>query len=490
MITNINQNKASEIVIVPMLSHLSEEVKLLITKEFKVELSSFSKLIQSKSGSDYLFQTNGDLIVVFVLLGETTSPKKVKEALRLFVHKHSDLLKSETGLFINSILLGDVNPQFLESSLKGFLLGFYNLGLYKTETDKKVLVDDVRLNLSTNFFNPEKALDRAKAIVSAQANVMDLINAPSNHKNAHTIAQLTQKAAETYGFECKVLDHFDLEKQGFYAILAVNQGSLVPSKMLVLSYGFKNNEWNTEKPLIALAGKGVTFDTGGVSMKQSTNMHFMKSDMGGAAAILGFFQAAAELKLTIQVVAAIPLTDNAVDSKSINPGDVIGSYSGKTIEIIDTDAEGRLVLADALAFLVKNYQPDILIDLATLTGSAVQTLGYSAAAYFTNNESLAEKLYTAGQESTEKTWRLPLWDDYLPDIHSDIADVKNYSGKPVAGAISAAKFLEVFTEKHPAWAHIDMAGVAFGDSSFSKMRAATGYGVELLLAICGDELMS
>lgn len=486
MKTNINQNQPSELIIVPMLSNLTDEAKLLITNELKFEISSLDSVIQAKSGGEYLFSSNADSIIAFVVLGETTSPKKVKEALRLFVHKYPELVKGNIGLFINSILLDDVSSQYLENSLKGFLLGFYNLGLYKTEPSKKALVDDITLNLSTNYSNAQEVLNRAQAIASAQANVMDLINAPSNHKNAHTIAQLTQKAAETYGFECKVLDSYDLEKQGLQAILAVNQGSLVPAKMLVLSYGFKNNEWNTEKPLIAMAGKGVTFDTGGVSMKQSTNMHFMKSDMGGAAAILGFFQAAAQMKLAIQVVAAIPLTDNAVDSKSINPGDVIGSYSGKTIEIIDTDAEGRLVLADALSYLVKNYQPDMLLDVATLTGSAVQTLGYSAAAYFTNNETLSERIYKAGQESTEKTWRLPLWDDYLPDIQSDIADVKNYSGKPVAGAISAAKFLEVFTDKHPAWAHIDMAGVAFGDSPFSKMRAATGYGVELLLALCGD----
>jgi len=209
-------------------------------------------------------------------------------------------------------------------------------------------------------------------------------------------------------------------------------------------------------------------------------MHYMKSDLGGAAAVFGTLLAVAQQQLPVHLVVALPTAENAVSGAAIKPGDVIKSYSGKTIEVIDTDAEGRLILADALAYVNEQYQPDVLIDLATLTGSAVQTLGYEAAALFTNAGALQQQLTEAGNSTHEKVWPLPLWKAYEADLHSDVADVRNYSGKPLAGAIMAAKFLEVFTNKHPQWAHLDIAGTAFGDTGFTKMKSATGYGVNLL----------
>jgi len=169
-----------------------------------------------------------------------------------------------------------------------------------------------------------------------------------------------------------------------------------------------------------------------------------------------------------------------VDGSAMKPGDVIGSYAGKTIEVIDTDAEGRLILADGLAYAVKHFSPDVLIDLATLTGSVIQTLGYEAAGLFTPNDNLANELIVAGEKTGERLWRLPVWDEYKEEISSDIADLKNYHGKPLAGAIVAAKFLEVFTESHASWAHLDIAGTAFGDNEFAPGRAGTAYGVRLL----------
>jgi leucyl aminopeptidase len=232
---------------------------------------------------------------------------------------------------------------------------------------------------------------------------------------------------------------------------------------------------------IGLVGKGVTFDTGGVSIKDSANMHYMKSDMGGAAAVFGTIEAAAKLQLPVHIIGVVPTTENSVDGLATKPGDVIGSYMGKTIEVIDTDAEGRLILADGLAYLNRNYTPDIIIDLATLTGSVIGTLGYTAAGMFTNNDQLGSSLKKIGDKTGEKLWRLPLWDDYEPELKSDIADIKNYHGKPFAGAIVAAKFLEVFTEKHPAWVHLDIAGTAFADSEFATQKSATAFGVRLLV---------
>ena len=208
----------------------------------------------------------------------------------------------------------------------------------------------------------------------------------------------------------------------------------------------------------------------------------MKSDMGGAAAVLGTVEVAAKLKLPIHLIGIVPATENSMDSRSTKPGDVITSYSGKTIEIIDTDAEGRVILADGLGYMVRHYQPDVLIDLATLTGSVIAALGVHAAGMFTQNDELASQLTQAADQTGERLWRLPLWDVYKEDIKSDVADVKNFSGKPLAGSISAAKFLEVFTENHPAWAHLDIAGMAFADTEFGSQKNATGFGIRLLIA--------
>jgi leucyl aminopeptidase len=243
---------------------------------------------------------------------------------------------------------------------------------------------------------------------------------------------------------------------------------------------YKPSNFSDKTKLVGLVGKGITFDTGGLNIK-TAGMVNMKCDMAGGAAVLGAMQLVASLKLDVQVTGIVPACENSVDAKSFLPSDVIGSYAGHSIEIIDTDAEGRLILADGLSYLIKNYNPDIIVDIATLTGSAVATFGCECAALFTNNDTVSKKLQQAGDAVGERLWQLPLWDAYKPDIESEIADVKNYSGKPVAGAITAAKFLEFFTENHSSWAHIDIAGVAFGDDEFAKTKHATAFGVHLLI---------
>ena len=193
-------------------------------------------------------------------------------------------------------------------------------------------------------------------------------------------------------------------------------------------------------------------------------------------------EAAAKLQLPIHLIGIVPTTDNSVDAKSVKPSDVIDSYSGKTIEVIDTDAEGRLILADGLCYMVKNYAPDVLIDLATLTGSTVRALGYHAAGLFSNHDGLAADLAAAGERTGERAWRLPIWDIYRDNLKSDVADIRNYSGPPPSPALSTRlSFLETFIEGHSQWAHLDIAGVAFTDSEFSSQKSATGFGIRLLL---------
>jgi leucyl aminopeptidase len=206
----------------------------------------------------------------------------------------------------------------------------------------------------------------------------------------------------------------------------------------------------------------------------------MKSDMGGASVVLGIVELVAKLKLNVNIVGVVVSAENAVGSNAYRPGDVIGSHSGKTIEIIDTDAEGRLGLADGISYVIDQYKPKNLIDIATLTGSVVRTLGYSAAGLFTNNTILAEAIQFAGNKVHERVWQLPMFEDYEEDLHSDIADIRNFSGKPIAGAINAAMFLKAFTKDHQNWVHLDIAGVAFGSSKYAKMKSASGYGIQLL----------
>ncbi|SDE23210.1 leucyl aminopeptidase [Dyadobacter soli] len=370
------------------------------------------------------------------------------------------------------------DAEWVGNAVNGIVLGGYDLQLYKTEP--KAISDFFKSGtlsiVADEGSDAGQSAENALKTALVQIRIMDLMNAPSNYKKPATLAEWARKSSVENGYAVQILEKKQLEEQGMHALLAVNKGSDEPPVMIVSEY--KPPHYTQT---VALVGKGVTFDTGGISIKPSANMHLMKSDMGGAAAVLGTVELAAQLQLPVRIIGVIPSTENSVDGSAMKPGDVIGSYAGKTIEVIDTDAEGRLILADGLHYAVKHYQPDVLIDLATLTGSVIQTLGYEAAGLFTPNDSLAAELIHAADETGERLWRLPVWDEYKEEISSDIADVKNYHGKPLAGAIVAAKFLEVFTDAHPAWAHLDIAGMAFGDTEFAPGRAGTAYGIRLLI---------
>lgn len=374
-------------------------------------------------------------------------------------------------------------PLWCEAAVNGLWQGTHSPGQQKTENngDHNLKAKGFQLDFilsADKHAEAEKSCNRALKIADAQCEMMTLVNAPGNYKTALQIAGWAKKSAKKYNYSCEVWDEKRILKEGMHALLAVNRGSEEPPAFIIVEYKGKSKK---HLPKIALVGKGVTFDTGGLSIKPSTNMHFMKSDMGGAAAVLGTVEAAARLELPVHLIGVVPATDNVVDAKSVKPGDVISSYSGKTIEVIDTDAEGRLVLADGLSYVIQNHKPELVIDLATLTGSSVRTLGYEAGALFSNDKQLAHHLEESGRQCGERLWQLPLWDEYGESLTSDVADIKNFTGRPIAGAISAAKFLEFFTENHPSWAHLDIAGVAFGDSDFAKGKAATAYGIRLLV---------
>lgn len=416
-------------------------------------------------------------------LGEKPTPDTYLKAVRKLFFSQKAKLPTRVGIDLTGALAGDSLAEQIESIGLGVLGGGYDLKLYQTGKTEPAgfYGESGTLHLTVtqaDFTAAQRAIDRAMVIGSAQRAMLDLANAPSNYKTPQTLADWAVASGRAHGYSVTIIDHDELARQGYNALLSVGQGSENPPLLIICDY----NPSQATGLTVGLVGKGVTFDTGGISIKPSTNMHLMKSDMGGAAAVLGTLEVAARLRLPMRVVGIVPATENVVDGMATKPGDVITSYLGKTIEIIDTDAEGRVILADGLGHMVRHIQPDVLIDLATLTGNVIAALGYQAGGLFTNNDELSAQLLAAGDQTGERLWRLPLWDAYKDDLTSDVADVKNFSGKPINGAIAAAKFLEVFTDKHPRWAHLDIAGMAFADTEFGQQKNATAYGIRLLVA--------
>ncbi len=334
---------------------------------------------------------------------------------------------------------------------------------------------DILLSAGEDLTTATKAGKAAEAICGGVCFARDLVNAPGNLKTPKYLAMQAVAMAEQVGISATLLDRREMERQGFGALLGVAQGSEQEPYLIVLEYRGGNKG---DQP-IALVGKGVTFDSGGISLKPGEKMDEMKMDMGGAATVLGTMQAAAQLQLPINLVAVVPAVENMPSGSAIRPGDILTSLSGKTIEVMNTDAEGRLILADALTY-VGRYRPREVIDLATLTGACIVALGNQAAAVLGNNESLIKQLIKAGERSGERFWQLPLWDEYSEQIKSNFAEVKNTGGR-AAGTITAAAFLQKFASDYK-WAHLDIAGVAWEEQGKAgQPKGGTGFGVRALI---------
>lgn len=414
------------------------------------------------------------------LLGLGKAPKAIDfvKVFRSFFYNSKKKLPKNVGLKLKLAGL----EAYTEQIVNGICLAEYEVGAYKTDAKKtaEFFTEDavLEIQVAENYLeSAKKSAETGQATAETQARIMALVDAPANYKYPQKLAEFAIESGKKYSFDVKVYDEKQCLELGLHALLAVGRGSTEnPARFIVMEY----NNSSEKGRKVGLVGKGVTFDTGGISIKGSASMSYMKSDMGGAGAVLGAMELAAKLKLPVHLIGVIPTTENCVDGNALKPSEVISSYSGKTIEVIDTDAEGRLILADGLSYIKKNFEPDAIIDLATLTGNCIAALGYAAAGLLSNNDELANELLEIGQETGEKLWRLPLWDDYKDMMNSDVADIKNLSSAPVAGAITAAKFLEFFVDGHTNWAHLDIAGLAFGDSEFAKMKSATAYGVNLL----------
>ena len=316
----------------------------------------------------------------------------------------------------------------------------------------------------------EEALAQGQAIAAGATLMRDLANLPSNICTPSYLAEQAAQLAAEHGLGIEVLQREDMEKLGMNTLLSVAKGSHEPPKFIVLKHmGGKEGAKS-----IVLVGKGITFDTGGISIKPAPEMDEMKFDMSGAASVLGTMKAAASMKLPLNIIAAIPAAENMPGGGATKPGDVVTSMSGQTVEILNTDAEGRLILCDALTY-VERFDPACVVDVATLTGACVIALGGVATGLLANNDSLAHQLLDAGQEAHDRAWQLPLWDDYQEQLQSNFADMANIGGRP-AGTITGACFLSRFAKKYD-WAHLDIAGTAYRSG---KEKGSTGRPVPLL----------
>lgn len=313
---------------------------------------------------------------------------------------------------------------------------------------------------------------QAQATALGMALTQDLANLPSNYCTPSHLAKTASQLSEEYGFELNVLERDTMIKMGMGAFMAVAQGATEAPKLIGLSY----QGADANQAPIALVGKGVTFDTGGISLKPGEAMDEMKYDMGGAATVLGIFKALGELKPKINVVGVIPATENMPSAHAIKPGDVVKSLSGQTIEILNTDAEGRLLLCDALTYTQQTYHPSKIIDMATLTGACIIALGHHISAVMGNQQSLVDALKAAGEFTYDRFWQLPLSEEYDEQLKSNFADMANIGGRP-GGSITAAQFLARFT-KEVAWAHCDIAGTAWQSGA---NKGATGRPVPALV---------
>ena len=377
----------------------------------------------------------------------------------------------------------DAPPEMIQAATEGSLLALYQFNQHKTEG-----LDDVKeLDAITFLVSDEdgiSTLEAAVALGSAIARgtmlARDLSNQPGNKLTPTILAEKAQEVADGTGLTCEIFDLAKLKEKGFGTLIAVAQGSQEEPRFITLEY-IPDGE---KRETVVFVGKGITFDSGGISLKPGKGMEEMKHDMSGAAAVLGAMQVIGNIKPNLHVVGLIAASENMPSGTAIKPGDVVTSFSGKTVEIINTDAEGRLVLADALGYAGR-YEPQAVIDLATLTGAVIVALGNFTAGMMGTDQDVMNRLQAAGEKTHERVWQLPLWDDYDEQIKSDTADAKNI-GDGTAGTIAGAVFLKKFAEGYP-WVHLDIAGTAWDMKGSSYVpKTASGFGVRLLVQLAQD----
>ncbi len=472
--SNIKSIETEQII----LGHFQDQKDNALIKELPAEVQSQltarvkNEDFTGKSGQvQNLYADNGQ---IFTVVGLGKSDKLTATALYDTTHKViKGIASSRVNSVANFLPLIDAKNIDAEMAVKLVTLAsahaeyrYEDTKSFKKDNKHKIKSMEVALSDAQ-----QDAFKQAKAMAAGVKTARHLGNNPPNICNPAYIAKYATKIADKYdNCEITVLNHKQMKKMGMGALLAVGQGSANKPKMVVLKY----NGGNKDDAPIALVGKGITFDTGGISLKPGANMDEMKYDMCGAATVIGGFVSAVELGLPINLLTFVPAVENMPDGKAYRPGDVITSYSGKTIEVLNTDAEGRMILCDTLTYS-QEFKPSVVLDFATLTGACIVALGHQASAVMTKTPELADDLKQAGLQTHDRVWELPLWDEYQKQLDTSFADMQNIGGFP-AGTITAGCFLSRFTEGQK-WAHVDIAGTAWNN----KKAGATGRPVAMLV---------
>ncbi len=474
--------KKTDILCVYVLENSNEPFGLgKMNEKINITIKEAVKEIKGKNGAIAIVNTFGMISPKKILIAGLGQRKKLSvDVLRDVTGKITQKIRSmglpEFSITVPSNFPLDSNIA-ISTIVEGSLLSMYSFDIYKKEKSEpspnlSILVSDSK--------NAQNIISKAEIVSQGVIYTRSIANLPPNDCPPSKLASFAKAVATKNKLKCKILEKDELKKKGFGGISAVGQGSKNEPKLIILEYS-KGKQ--SEKPLVLL-GKAVTFDTGGISLKPSDKMDEMKFDKCGGCTVLGIMKAVSELKLPINVVGLIPSVENMPGGESYRPGDIIRLYSGKTAEILNTDAEGRLILADALSFGIKQYSPKLIIDFATLTGACIVALGNNVAGLVSNDKQLAEKIKKSSEKTSEEIWQLPINDDYMDMIKSNVADMKNIGMGRAAGTITAAAFLANAVDNVP-WAHIDIAGTAWMQDATKKksynQKGATGFGVRLIL---------
>ncbi len=486
---NINQKQTSLLII----GIFEGEQDFPHSKDLGPEVSnSIKELLENKEfrgifGSSVIFYSlGGEPMKKIMLLGLGKRGKFTNETARICAGKAAQKAR-ELNLKEFSILpFSDLEEDLIEAMAEGIALALYSFDRYKGSQEPSAKIEKVAILVNSDSQRFQSVADKANLIVEAVNFARDIGNMPPNDCSPVYLGSIALSLAQDYGMKARIMDRYELENMGMGGIVAVGKGSNNPPKLIVLEYNGAGE--SGQKPYL-LVGKAVTFDTGGISIKPGEKMDEMKFDKCGGCTVLAIMRAVASMKLAVNVVGIVPSVENMPSSTSYRPGDIIRMYNGKTVEVLNTDAEGRMILADALAYGINMYSPKAVIDLATLTGAAIIALGANVAAVVGSNKQLIDRLRKLSDETGERMWDLPLYDEYHEQIKSIYADIKNIGGRP-GGAITAAAFLSNFINDVP-WLHIDIAGTAWTqDGTYEKSynpKGATGFGVRTLVKLLIDE---
>jgi leucyl aminopeptidase len=402
--------------------------------------------------------------------------ERMRQAAARAVAKAVELHALEVSiLFPRSSTYDDGNVA--QALAEGSVLGEYRFDKYRTANEDHSKLEKVSLIAVERVDRSAAAagVEDGETLAAAVCKTRDMVNAPANELTPTEMAERAAKSAREFGYRCRILERRDMERQKMAGMLAVSAGSDQPPKFIVLEYEGAGRR----APRYVFVGKGLTFDAGGICIKPAPKMDEMKGDMGGGAAVIGALEAAARLELPARVVGLVPCSENLLGGSAYRPGDILSMANGTTVMIENTDAEGRLILADALVY-AQRYKPQAIVDLATLTGAALIALGQVATAVLGTDRQLVHDLKKAGERSFERLWELPLWEEFEELIRSPIADIKNSGGKH-GGTITAAAFLKHFVKDTP-WAHLDIAGTSYLDKAEGyRPQGGTGVGVRLLI---------